>query len=266
MVVVAPAQSPAAGVPKVLLLSGKPAAAAAAAAAGAPAGRALPLMLPGQRGASPEAESGGPPQARKRQRLTHLSPEEKALRRKLKNRVAAQTARDRKKARMSELEQQVIDLEEENQKLLLENQLLREKTHGLVVENQELRQRLGMDALVTEEKAETKENGARLVTGSAESAALRLRAPLQQVQAQLSPLQNISPWILTVWTLQTLSLISCWAFCSIWTQSCSSDVLPQSLPAWSSCQRSTQKDPVPYRPPLLHHWGRHQPSWKPLMN
>uniref|UniRef100_M3YQ14 X-box-binding protein 1 n=1 Tax=Mustela putorius furo TaxID=9669 RepID=M3YQ14_MUSPF len=135
--------------------------------------RALPLMVPGPRGASPEAASGGPPQARKRQRLTHLSPEEKALRRKLKNRVAAQTARDRKKARMSELEQQVVDLEEENQKLLLENQLLREKTHGLVVENQELRQRLGMDALVTEEEVETqtKGNGARPVAGSAESAA-----------------------------------------------------------------------------------------------
>ncbi|EPQ09897.1 X-box-binding protein 1 [Myotis brandtii] len=197
---------------------------------------------------------------------------------KLKNRVAAQTARDRKKARMSELEQQVVDLEEENQKLLLENQLLREKTHGLVVENQELRQRLGMDALATEEEEEedtkarlkkmemTKGNGARPVAGSAESAALRLRAPLQQVQAQLSPLQNISPWILTVLTLQTLSLISCWASCSTWTQSCSSDVLPQSRPAWSSSQRSTQKDPVPYQPPLLHHWGRHQPSWKPLMN
>ncbi|KAF5929161.1 hypothetical protein HPG69_019181 [Diceros bicornis minor] len=201
MVVVAPAQSPAAGAPKVLLLSGQPAAAAAA----SPVGRALPLMVPGQRGASPEAASGGPPQARKRQRLTHLSPEEKALRRKLKNRVAAQTARDRKKARMSELEQQVVDLEEENQKLLLENQLLREKTHGLVVENQELRQRLGMDALGTEEEAETKGNGTRPVTGSAESAALRLRAPLQQVQAQLSPLQNISPWILMALTLQTLS-------------------------------------------------------------
>uniref|UniRef100_A0ABI0NJW3 X-box-binding protein 1 n=1 Tax=Bos taurus TaxID=9913 RepID=A0ABI0NJW3_BOVIN len=151
MVVVAPAQSPAAGAPKVLLLSGQP-----AATGGAPAGRALPVMVPGQQGASPEGASGVPPQARKRQRLTHLSPEEKALRRKLKNRVAAQTARDRKKARMSELEQQVVDLEEENQKLLLENQLLREKTHGLVVENQELRQRLGMDALVTEEEAETK--------------------------------------------------------------------------------------------------------------
>ncbi|XP_053443283.1 LOW QUALITY PROTEIN: X-box-binding protein 1 [Nycticebus coucang] len=164
MVVVAAAPGPADGAPKVLLLSGQP----ATAAAGAPVGRALPLMVPAQRGASPEAVGGGPPQARKRQRLTHLSPEEKALRRKLKNRVAAQTARDRKKARMSELEQQVVDLEEENQKLLLENQLLREKTHGLVVENQELRQRLGMDALVTKEETEAKGNGVRPVAGSAE--------------------------------------------------------------------------------------------------
>ncbi|EAW59763.1 X-box binding protein 1, isoform CRA_a [Homo sapiens] len=253
MVVVAAAPNPADGTPKVLLLSGQP-----ASAAGAPAGQALPLMVPAQRGASPEAASGGLPQARKRQRLTHLSPEEKALRRKLKNRVAAQTARDRKKARMSELEQQVVDLEEENQKLLLENQLLREKTHGLVVENQELRQRLGMDALVAEEEAEAKGNEVRPVAGSAESAA--------QVQAQLSPLQNISPWILAVLTLQIQSLISCWAFWTTWTQSCSSNALPQSLPAWRSSQRSTQKDPVPYQPPFLCQWGRHQPSWKPLMN
>ncbi|XP_058137563.1 LOW QUALITY PROTEIN: X-box-binding protein 1 [Dasypus novemcinctus] len=186
MVVVAAAPSPAAGAPKVLLLSSKP-----AAAAPAPAGRALPLMVPGQRGASPEAAGGGPPQARKRQRLTHLSPEEKALRRKLKNRVAAQTARDRKKARMSELEQQVVDLEEENQKLLLENQLLREKTHGLVVENRELRQRLGMDALITEEAAETKGNGMRPVAGSAESAALRLRASAAGAGPVVTPPEHL---------------------------------------------------------------------------
>ncbi|XP_008568050.1 PREDICTED: LOW QUALITY PROTEIN: X-box-binding protein 1 [Galeopterus variegatus] len=138
--------------------------------------RALAHTVSGHGGGGGRAEPGlrGPqdttshPQARKRQRLTHLSPEEKALRRKLKNRVAAQTARDRKKARMSELEQQVVDLEEENQKLLLENQLLREKTHGLVVENQELRQRLGMDVLITEEEAEAKGDGVRPVAGSAE--------------------------------------------------------------------------------------------------
>ncbi|XP_037672881.1 LOW QUALITY PROTEIN: X-box-binding protein 1 [Choloepus didactylus] len=187
MVVVAATPSPAAGAPKVLLLSGKPATAAAA----APAGRALPLMVPGPRGVSPEAADAGQPQARKRQRLTHLSPEEKALRRKLKNRVAAQTARDRKKARMSELEQQVVDLEEENQKLLLENQLLREKTHGLVVENQELRQCLGMDALVTEEETENKGNGVRTVAGSAESAALRLRASAAGAGPVVTPPEHL---------------------------------------------------------------------------
>uniref|UniRef100_G3UIF9 X-box-binding protein 1 n=1 Tax=Loxodonta africana TaxID=9785 RepID=G3UIF9_LOXAF len=252
-VVVAAAPSPATGPPRCCFC---------------PASPNLSLPLPESRSAGPCSSwfrVNKAPARRKRQRLTHLSPEEKALRRKLKNRVAAQTARDRKKARMSELEQQVVDLEEENQKLLLENQLLREKTHGLIVENQELRQRLGMDALVTEEEVETKGNGARPVAGSAESAALRLRAPLQQVQAQMSPLQNISPWILTVLTLQTLSLISSWAFWITWIQSCSSGISPQSLPAWRSSQRATQKDPVPYQPPLLHHWGRHQPSWKPLM-
>lgn len=44
----------------------------------------------------------------------------------------------------------------------------------------------------------------RLVTGSAESAALRLRVPLQQGQAQQSPSLVTSTWILMAATLQTL--------------------------------------------------------------
>lgn len=40
----------------------------------------------------------------------------------------------------------------QNQNLLLENQLLREKTQGLAVQNQELRYRLGLDAPETEEE------------------------------------------------------------------------------------------------------------------
>lgn len=41
---------------------------------------------------------------RKRANLDHLSPEEKLMRRKLKNRVAAQNARDKKRVKMEEME------------------------------------------------------------------------------------------------------------------------------------------------------------------
>ncbi|NXH99739.1 XBP1 protein, partial [Pachycephala philippinensis] len=258
---------PGAAAPRLLLIPSKAAEAPSAAAA-----RHLSVVLPvGADPALPGMETAQP--ARKRQRLTHLSPEEKALRRKLKNRVAAQSARDRKKARMTELEQQVVELEEENQKLLRENQLLRERTCNLVRENQELRCRLGLDALKTEEEGdefqvvkESQVDEIRLVTGSAESAALRLRVPLQQVQAQQSPFLIVSTWILMAVTLQTLSLISCWAFWTVWTQRCFSDMLIQSQRAWKSWRKRSLEKQIPYQPPCLPLWGPHQLSWKPLMN
>lgn len=43
----------------------------------------------------------------------------------------------------------------QNQKLLLENRLLREKTCSLTLENQELRCRLGLDALKAEKETES---------------------------------------------------------------------------------------------------------------
>ncbi|NXQ12182.1 XBP1 protein, partial [Peucedramus taeniatus] len=258
---------PGAAAPRLLLIPSKAAEAPAAAAA-----RHLSVVLPaGADSGLPAMEATQP--ARKRQRLTHLSPEEKALRRKLKNRVAAQSARDRKKARMTELEQQVVELEEENQKLLRENQLLRERTCNLARENQELRCRLGLDALKTEEEGdefqvvkESQVDEIRLVTGSAESAALRLRVPLQQVQAQQSPFLIVSTWILMAVTLQTLSLISYWAFWTVWTQSCFSDMLIQSQRAWKSWTKRSLEKQIPYQPPSLPLWGPHQLSWKPLMN
>ncbi|NXS08270.1 XBP1 protein, partial [Neodrepanis coruscans] len=256
------------GAPRLLLIPAK-----APEAPGSAAGRHLSVVLPA--GADPGLPGLEAPQpARKRQRLTHLSPEEKALRRKLKNRVAAQSARDRKKARMTELEQQVLELEEENQKLLLENQLLRERTCNLVLENQELRCRLGLDVLATKEEdgsesqavKESQVDEIRLVTGSAESAALRLRVPLQQVQAQQSPFLIASTWILMAVTLQTLSLISCWAFWTVWTQTCFSNMLIQSQRAWKSWRKRSLEKQIPYQPPSLLLWGPHQLSWRPLMN
>lgn len=88
--------------------------------------------------------SAGPP-TQKRQKLSHLSLEEKAVRRKMKNRVTAQLARDRRKAKMVVLEQQVLELELENQKLHVANSLLREKANNLLAENKVLRKKLCLD-------------------------------------------------------------------------------------------------------------------------
>ncbi|XP_028680164.1 LOW QUALITY PROTEIN: X-box-binding protein 1 [Erpetoichthys calabaricus] len=163
--------SGAAGAHKVLLISGKQTVTPSQQGSFT---RSVSVMLPATPQAASDSDTNGSGQpVRKRQRLTHLSPEEKALRRKLKNRVAAQTARDRKKAKMGELEQQVLELEMENQKLQIENRLLREKTHGLLTENEELRQRLGLDTLGVEEKKVEQCHGEviSLMTGSSESAA-----------------------------------------------------------------------------------------------
>uniref|UniRef100_A0A671XC42 X-box-binding protein 1 n=1 Tax=Sparus aurata TaxID=8175 RepID=A0A671XC42_SPAAU len=255
------------GTHKVLLISGKQ----TGSSGGSQPGYSRPISVVLPSSASPASSdsdsnsSAGPP-IRKRQRLTHLSPEEKALRRKLKNRVAAQTARDRKKAKMGELEQQVLELELENQKLHIENRLLREKTSGLLTENEELRQRLCLDTLDTKEKVQcllSTGNEAGLGIGSSESAALRLCVPPQQVQAQQSLNLKTSQWIQTVLTLQTMSLICCWAFWTSLTQSCSSSLVNRSA---RSRRCSWSEGGTQYLPPHLRLWGPHQLSWRPLMN
>merc|ERR1712107_926802 len=67
--------------------------------------------------------------ARKRANLDHLSPEERMMRRKLKNRVAAQTARDKKKAATDSMEKQLADVQALLQESLDANaQLLKTNT------------------------------------------------------------------------------------------------------------------------------------------
>jgi len=87
-----------------------------------------------------EVKSNGP--VRKRQRLDHLSFEQKLLRRKLKNRVAAQSARDKKKAKMDELEIVVKSLEKKQTHLSEQNKLLQKGIHELQAENKELKEEL----------------------------------------------------------------------------------------------------------------------------
>merc|ERR1712121_453876 len=91
--------------------------------------------------------AGATPTKRKRQKLTHLTEEEKMMRRKLKNRMAAQSARDRKKAQMDDLEKLVLRLEKQNAALMKENQNLRatlnnnDNNNVKVVQKQQQQQR-----------------------------------------------------------------------------------------------------------------------------
>uniref|UniRef100_A0A0N5C6S0 X-box-binding protein 1 n=1 Tax=Strongyloides papillosus TaxID=174720 RepID=A0A0N5C6S0_STREA len=72
-----------------------------------------------------------PKKKQRRERLTNMSSEEKANRRKWRNRVAAQTARDRKKERTTILELALKKLIKENEELRRENARLSERNREL---------------------------------------------------------------------------------------------------------------------------------------
>lgn len=94
-------------------------------------------------------------QSRKRKKLDDLTPQERMVRRKLKNRVAAQTARDRKKERLETLERVVGKLEKENESLKKSNEELRTNMDYLMTQNNILREKLG---LKTENMSDVIEN------------------------------------------------------------------------------------------------------------
>ncbi|XP_062822738.1 X-box-binding protein 1 [Anolis carolinensis] len=251
----------------------------------------LPNALLGRPAIEAEASPALPPSPspsqppRKRQRLAHLSPEEKALRRKLKNRVAAQSARDRKKARMGELERQAIELEAQNQRLSEENRLLREEAQGLAAENQELRLRLaglhpsgaarGGAIVAASIKEEGEGGGASSPAGPAESAALGLSVPLQKGQAQHRGTPDLPrdtpplllPWI-QLWMIQALSLAFCWACWRAWTRRSSSwNRKEKNRKRKSSCMAALGGGHfVPYGAPLFLLWGPQNAAWRPLMD
>uniref|UniRef100_S4RQQ7 X-box-binding protein 1 n=1 Tax=Petromyzon marinus TaxID=7757 RepID=S4RQQ7_PETMA len=88
---------------------------------------------------------------RKRQRLVHLSTEEKASRRYGKNRVAAQSARDRKMALMCDLEKKAEELRAKNRLLVEKNRALKAQSLNLAQQNLELRRRLSKDVFEEQE-------------------------------------------------------------------------------------------------------------------
>merc|ERR1711953_1626199 len=84
-----------------------------------------------------------PGQPRRRRKLTHLTAGEKILRRKLKNRVAAQNARDKKKTAYEDLRADDEELRAMMEELRRSQQEQRSQISELMRENKELKLRLG---------------------------------------------------------------------------------------------------------------------------
>jgi len=189
---------------------------------------------------------------KKRKRLTNLTPEERLMRRKLKNRVAAQTARDRKKQRMDELETMLTQIEAENKRLQAENNALRIKTGKLTTENIQLKERLGQTGSDDDDS-----DSEALVTRSPGSAALN--TPQQQEQI-LSPVlhSSLPRQSRLVQMILTVSLICClasWKNCP---------VLLRKRKKLATVKRLQQPS---HRPaPHINWWGPQQQNWNPSMN
>lgn len=75
---------------------------------------------------------------RKRANLDHLSPEEKLMRRKLKNRVAAQNARDKKRVKMEDMEIELQRLKAHAKALEIRNAELVAQNERLVADSDKL--------------------------------------------------------------------------------------------------------------------------------
>lgn len=199
---------------------------------------------------------------RKRQRLTNLSPEERMLRRKLKNRVAAQTARDRKKEKMETLEESLARLEQENKRLQSQNQTLQVQKSSLAQENERLRERLGVVAppgsvsLVKRESVSTLESAA-LFTGV---------GPLQKdllTRESCQTAVNYSTWLLT-------SLMCCLASSNksspMLTSAASKWPTMMSAAAEKNTMTSSSKLTMTSPSSRKQWWGPAQQSWNPAKN
>jgi len=187
---------------------------------------------------------------KKRKRLTHLTSDERLMRRKLKNRVAAQTARDKKKARMDELEHVVNLLAEENKRLQKENEALKHKSGSLAMENDTLKEKLGMLSPSAEPNKASE---------SRESAVLFVPPQREQAQKLCSGSVQAAKMLLAC---SLMYLLGCGKICKKQQQQWQKKTTMKTSLRQTS-HRSISKE---QRHRTLRWWGPQQQSWNPSKN
>jgi X box-binding protein 1 len=235
---------------------------------------------------SSEDSDDSKPMARKRANLDHLSSEEKMMRRKLKNRVAAQNARDKKRVRMDSMEDCLKKVEDELEMVQAENKRLNEINERLFNENQALKGNNSMNLLNTSIKDEmppspdslpppyspapssVDSHDQGIVVGRPSATADHTDNGLQQ-QDQGRPMavdrsqQNAAAMITAVsacclfWTCLTATGTGC-------SKDSSSKCKSSLPPAPNPCNRSSESSRLPPKKRSSQSWwGPQQTSWNP---
>jgi X box-binding protein 1 len=200
---------------------------------------------------------------RKRQRLDHLSTEEKIMRRKMKNRVAAQSARDRKKALMDDLEDKVNLLEKKLASYEKQNRELIAKNEQLCKRNEELMKRL--------QERELESKVSKSIIGQVESSSTEAGHSVKAVGHASSinvslPKKQACPLVTALWMMHCVgSMIlkptSCSTPCKTSLPSTIATMNPRRQAILEKVLRMMQRVQ-----PSEKWWGPQQSAWNPSKN